>query len=122
MFEEAIRDKYRFPYNGVISVEDLYDLSVENLDIIYKDLKSVLKEKTEDSLLDVKTKRDKQLDNKIEIIKYIVTTKQAEAKALLDSAEKGIKKQKILEILQAKQDENLKNMSEDELKKMVDEL
>lgn len=122
MFESAVRNKYRFPYNGLIDVEDLWDLSVENLDVIYKALNSQLKEITEDSLLDVRTKEDKELDNKIEIVRHIVTTKLSEALMRANTKERKEKKQKILEIIQTKQDESLLGKSEDELRKMVDEL
>ena len=56
MFETAVRTKMRFPFKGVVSVEDLWDLSVENLDTVYKTLNSELKKATEESLLNTKTK------------------------------------------------------------------
>ena len=31
MFEVATRNKFRFPFKGLISVEDLWELSVDNL-------------------------------------------------------------------------------------------
>ena len=32
IFEYAVRNKVRFPFKGMISVEDLWDLSLTNLD------------------------------------------------------------------------------------------
>ena len=38
MFEVAVRNKMRFPYKGLISVEDLWDLSVEAIYTVFKSL------------------------------------------------------------------------------------
>lgn len=38
IFEFATRNKVRFSFKGLISVEDLWDLSLTNLDSIYKEL------------------------------------------------------------------------------------
>jgi hypothetical protein len=122
MFEVATRSKMRFSFKGMISVEDLWDLSVDNLDSIFKSLNSQLKQVKEESLLNTKTKEDKELDVKIEIVKYIVSVKLAEQNLRLQAKEKKKQKQKILEILSSKQNETLQNKSEEELKKMLDEL
>lgn len=51
LFEIAIRNKYRFPFKGWISTEDLWDLSVQNLDSIFKTLNKEFKTTGEESLL-----------------------------------------------------------------------
>ena len=122
MFETAVRTKMRFPFKGVVSVEDLWDLSVENLDTVYKTLNSELKKATEESLLNTKTKQDKELETKIEIIKYIVKVKQEEELLRLKAKERKEQRQKILEIMAMKQDESLQNKSIEELTAMLNEL
>lgn len=122
MFEVAIRNKMRFPFKGLISVEDLWDLSVENLDKVFKTLNAEVKQVKEESLLDCKTKEDEELDLKIEIIKYIVDIKLQEYKSKLEEKERKDKKQKLMAILQNKQEEDLQNKSIDEIKAMINEL
>lgn len=122
LFEIATRGKFRFPFRGMISVEDLWDLSVEDLDIVFKKLNSQLKQSKEESLLGEKTQQDKELDVKINIIKYIVSTKLEEAELRAKARDNKAKKQQILEILAKKQNTELENKSIGELKKMLEDL
>ena len=122
MFEVAARSKFRFPFKGLISAEDLWDLSVRDLDVIFKSLNSQIKKVKEESLLDTKTKEDETLDTMIEIVKYIVGVKLAEEKIRLQAREQKEKKQKIMEILSVKKDADLQNKSIEELQAMLGEL
>ena len=122
IFEVATRNGFRFQFKGMISVEDLWNLSVKELDSVFKTLNSQLKEAKEESLLEAKTKQDTELDIKIQIVKYIVKTKQDEENVRLQAKEQKAKKQKIMEILENKEDESYNNMSKEELTKMLSEL
>ena len=122
IFEYATRNKVRFSFRGLISVEDLWDLSLTNLDAIYKDLKKQSKQSEEESLLNIKTQEDELLNVQIEIVKYIVSVKLAEKEAREKASTKKAQKQKIMSIIAAKQDEALQNSSIDDLQKMLDEL
>lgn len=119
MFEIATRTKMRFPFKGLVSVEDLWDLSVKDLDSIFKTLNAQVKKSQEDSLLATKTKEDETLAIQIEIVKHIVKTKLDEAETAKQSKELKEKKQKIMEIIAAKQDESLHNASVEELQAML---
>jgi len=121
LFESATRNKIRFGYRGVISTEDLWDLDVEELDGIYKNLMAEKKDSETESLLSEK-KTDSILENKIEIVKYIFGVKVEEAKAAELRAENAAKKQKILSILARKQDAELENKSAEELEKLIADL
>lgn len=122
LFEKASRLKLRFNYRGMISVEDLWDMSLESLDAMYKSLNSLVKESKEESLLNTRTSYDEELTLKAELLKYIVKTKMEENEAKLKAREKKAQKQKLLEVMSAKQDEALQGKSLEELAKMIDEL
>lgn len=122
LFEVATRNKMRFPYKGLISIEELWDLSVRNLDSIFKVMNSELKQVQEESLLNTKTKTDEELDIKIEIVKYIVKTKLEEESLRTKLKEQKDQKQKVMEILSSKENETLQNKSVDELKAMLEEM
>lgn len=122
IFEKAIREKLRFHYKGVVSVEDLWDLGIEELDSIYKSINSFLQKQKEDSLLDKKSKKQDTLELKIEIIKYIVRTKQKEIEEKEKALTRKQEREKLLSIIEEKEDEKLKNMSIDELKKRIERI
>ena len=121
LFEIASREKYRFPYKGLISVEDLWDLTLPQLDGVYKALSKEVKTQGEDSLM-AEAITDKKLSNMIEIVKYIFSVKQQEADARKTAAENKRKRERIAEVLAQKEDEALHNMSADELKKLMSDL
>ena len=122
LFIKASREKMRFPYKGLATVEDLWDLPVTELDKIYKSLNAKAKQAQEESLLEVKTSEDEELTAQIEIIKYIVSVKLEEKKAAEMAKERKAQKQKIMSILASKQDEALQGKSIEELEKMLGEL
>lgn len=122
MFEYATRNKVRFPFKGLISVEDLWGLTLTNLDSIYKTLNKQVKQSEEESLLNTKTTVDKELDVQIAIVKHIVAVKLAEQEAREKASAKKAQKQKIMAIIASKQDEALQNSSVEDLQKMLDEL
>lgn len=122
IFEFASRNKVRFPFKGMISVEDLWDLSLTNLDSIYKTLNKQVKQSEEESLLSTKVSVDTELEVQIAIVKHIVSVKLAEKEAAEKASAKKAQKQKIMSIIATKQDEALQNSSIDDLKKMLDEL
>lgn len=125
VFEFAAKNKLRFPYKGLISTEDLFDLSRTALDIIYKTLVSAKKtEESEESLMmsTAKTKEQEELDAKIAIVKYVFGLKTQEQLDKLAEKEKREKKQKLQAILASKQDEALQNMSMEQIQKMLEEM
>lgn len=119
VFEVAARDKYRFQYNGSISVEDLYSLPVKELDKIYGNLTEELKKTEVVSLLGSKTKEESLLVNKIAIVTHIVNSKLDAVKDKELEKEKKAHNQKVMAIIASKKDESLQGKSIEELEKML---
>lgn len=122
LFELATRNKMRFPFRGMISVEDLWDLSLTNLDSVFKTLNAEAKKFEEESLLNTKSKEDEEISNKIDIVKYIVNVKLEEKRAREDARKNAEMKQRLLEIKAKRQDAALENMSDEDLDKMLAKL
>ena len=122
LFEMATRSKLRFPSTkGELSVEDLWDLSDKDLDVVYKNLKDQEVKSSEESLLD-NANVDPKLTAAIGIVKYIFTTKRNERLAEKERINKKLKQKKYIDALSKKQDEAIEKMSEAELRAMIDSL
>lgn len=119
LFEIATRKKFRFPFRGQISVEDLWDLSVQNLDTVFKALNAESKQVKEESLLATKSTEDAILDAKIAIVKHIVNVKLEEANQRAKDNEKREQRQKLLGLIADKENAALQDKSIEELRAMV---
>jgi len=122
MFKVAVKNKFRFNFKGIINTEDLFDLSLESLDLIFKTLNSQLKQTKEESLLEVKTLQDQELETKIAIVKFIFQEKMEEEKSRLDAKLNKEKRQRLMAALANKQDKDLLNKTSEEIQQMIDEL
>lgn len=122
LFEMATRSKLRFPSTkGELSVEDLWDLSDKDLDMVYKNLKDQEVKSSEESLLD-DANVDPKLTAAIGIVKYIFITKRNERLAEKERINKKLTQRKYIDALSKKQDEAIEKMSEAELRAMIDSL
>lgn len=122
IFEIATRKKYRYPFRGSISTEDLWDLNMSQLDSVYKTLAKANKTEQEEESLLAEKKADEDLTNMIEIVKHIFNAKKEAQELAKSSAQKAKQKERLLEILAKKQDDSLNAKSEEEILKMIAEL
>jgi hypothetical protein len=123
MFEMASQFKFRYPYKGLITTEDLWDLSTAQLDVVYRNLSKELKDIDEDSLISTRTADEgvkaNELKNKIEVVKYIFNHKQREAELVRMAAANAAEKQRIMGVLADMEDNELRSMSKEELLKRL---
>lgn len=131
IFQLASRQKLRFEtVQGAVTTEDLWDLPLTttsrtrvNLDEIAIGLDQQIKNMGETTSFVRKTTRvNETLKLKFAIVKSIIDLRLEEQEAAEAVAENAQKKQRILEIIANKQDEELASKSVDELKALVGSL
>ena len=122
MFIKALRNKFRFPFKGQITVEDLWDLSLDELNVVYKTLLKEVRLRDEDSLPVIAAAKKTDVDTKIDIVKYIAEVKQQEDNDRKLAVARKVERDKLMAALAAKQDEALKNMSAEEIQAKLDAL
>jgi hypothetical protein len=129
MFEQATRQKFRFEsVKGLLSVEDLWDLPLSSnvgkasLDEVAKSIYQ--KVQSADNVSFVKKTTDVNAVEvmKLDIVKHIIAIRIKEQEEAATARENKAKKDRILAIMADKQDENLRNASLDDLKKMLESL
>ena len=122
-FELATKQKLRFSTTkGLIGVEDLWDLDLEQLDAIYGKLKKEEKENETDSLLDRDEKKNEKLELSLKIVEKVFVYKKEEKNKRLAEAEKAKRRQELLEALDKKRNESLNEKSEEEILAELDQL
>lgn len=122
MFEKASRIKLRFETSiGNLSTEDLWDLDLGDLDDIAMALHTKLENKVESFVLKEKA-ADPRTELGFGIVKRVIEVRLAEAEEAERATERRAKKQRILALIAAKEDEALAASSEEDLRKMLDEL
>lgn len=119
IFEQAVRKKLRFSYKGEVSVEDLFDIPLTDLDDLFRSLNSELRDQKSESLLDTQSHTVTELELKINLIKHVVNVRLTEQAVQKEFFAKKARKEKILDIIAEKQDEDLKGKSIEELTTLV---
>lgn len=120
LFLEASRRKLRFETNkGQLSTEDLWDLSLTNLDTLAKAVNKKLKEDSEESFITVRSKTNTELNLKLEILVFIIRTKQEEQEAAKNRLAKQAELSTLKELLANKKMQELSNLTPEELQAKI---
>ena len=128
IFKKASKKKLRFSTNrGVLSVEQLWDLSKDEIRRLVINAREVAKKSSgevndsELSFLDAPAKTKATDDElRFEILKDIYLTKKSAEEMAQKKAEVKASNKKLLELIARKQDEALEKKSIKELEKMLE--
>ena len=116
---ECLKNKFRFEFKGLISTEDLFDLTLADLDAIYKNLKKEESDLQGDSLLENDENPNvREVEVKIEVVKAIFDMKKAEIARAERALANKAQKDKILAIIEDKENQELSEKSIDELREI----
>lgn len=119
-FKLASQQKLRFQTTrGSLSTEQLWDLSLEELDTLAVSLEAEHKESGKKSFLITKSVKDKTAKLRFDVVLDVLTTKVEEAQALTEAAEIKAHNEKIITLIAEKQDESLKGKSIKQLEAML---
>lgn len=120
IYKAASKLKLRFQTTkGTLSIEQLWGLSLAELDALAVSLEQAYKDSKSKSFLDKKTEKDKIIKLRFDIALDVLNTKVEEKDAAKKKAEDKEHDQKILSLIKEKQDEALKGKSIKELEKML---
>ena len=126
IFEQATRRAIRFESaKGDLSVEQLWDLPLQSrnqfdLDTVAKTVNRQLTAVTEESFVSVRENPAKEtLTLKLEIIKHIISVKLQEAEDARNRANKASEKEKLLRLLDEKQNEALRALTPEEIQERL---
>lgn len=124
VFELATRQKFRFATTkGGVGVEDLWDLSLEELDTIAKAINKAVKESSSDeSFIKKTTAGNRVLSLRLELVVSIINTKLAEAEKRKTAAERKVKRDNLMALIEQKETDAMGRKSIASLRAELDKL
>lgn len=128
LFVKATKEKYRFDtVRGYVTTEDLWDIPLTStqqgvdfsLNKVAQDLSKELKALGEENFVSKKDVKNTVLENKLEIVKFIIAYKLDILKRQEELANKKLIREKARRILAEREDEKFAELSDKELKKLA---
>ena len=129
IFKQAAQMKMRFPsVRGFLIAEQLFDLPLTSkngfdLDSVAKDVNKLLKEQAEESFVSTtENPLASVYQVMLDLVKEIIADKLAEAAAARTRSANAAERQRLLALLDEKNNDELKGLSKEELQKRINEL
>lgn len=125
LFKEATKKKLTYATKqGAITTQDLWDLPLKSakgacLDDLARSLNAQLKAQADESFVDDTPKTNGDTKLAFDVVLEVIASKKAEAAAKASQEANKAERSRLLEIIAAKKDESLRNLSLEELEKKV---
>lgn len=119
MFEKATRNKLRFATSkGQVSVEELWDMSLDSLDTMAVALDTQMQQTTK-SFVKAKSTANTLLETQLDILKHIINVKIQERDLAKTRAENKAKLERLKEIQARKLDAEIESTSLEDLGALI---
>jgi hypothetical protein len=122
LFVSASRQAWRFPSTrGELTTEQLWGMPLLakngfDLNSVARALNQAVKELGEESFVDTRSNPERSVaEGKLELVKSIISVRQAENAAAEQRAHRAVERARILDALAARESEELTKSSKDEL-------
>jgi Holliday junction resolvase-like predicted endonuclease len=124
LFKRASKEKFRFMTAklGNITVEDLWDIPLGEIDILAISLSQAIKANEEGSFIRKKGRTEGRLEARFEVVKAVITQRLEDIEAKENAVAAKAKKEQLLSMIAAKENEELAGESVEDLKKMAAKL
>ena len=126
IFMKATRWKTRFqtPRHGQVSTEDLWDLPMEDLEKVAQNLNNKVEAGGHKSFFSEEAPSGDHKENvfKLEVVKAVGAQRLEDKERAAKAAATRMEKQRLLDLLGKKQDEELEGLSKEELQQRIDAL
>ncbi len=120
IYKQASRLKLRFQTTkGPLSAEQLWDLSISELDKLAVSLEEAFEKSNGKSFVVKKSDKDKIAKLRFDIALDVLTTKMEEDEAARNASDTKAHNEKILALIAKKKEASLESMSVEELEKMM---
>lgn len=121
LFELATRRKFRFETTrGNLTIEELWDLSIESLDRIAVALHKKVNSEETVSFVNTSKKVNTNDDLKLEIVLHVINVRVSEATELRDRQLKAERARTIRDELERRKEDAIKTKSDEELAKELE--
>lgn len=123
LFVTAAVKKFRFSTNrGQLTTEDLFDLSLTSLDNIAVSLDEQVQKAGRKSFIGKRSDSTTDLENQLEVVKFVIAAKQEEAEVKKVRAEKSARRQFLMALKEKKVMEGMESMSVADIEKELAEV
>lgn len=120
LFVVAARKKFRFESTkGMLTVEDLFDMNLTALDNIALVLDEKIQKLGRKSFIQKKATSTTEIESQLEIVKFVIETKQTEAEESKARAAKEAQRAFLLSLKEKKQMEKLESLSLEDIDKQL---